>query len=305
MDTGWLLDFVELANSGSFSRAAEGRNITQPAFSRRIKLLEEWAGAVLVDRGSHPVELTVAGRQFLPHVTDILDKLNKARQLTQALEGEANGTLRFASTQVLALSFFPKWLRAIASKTPIGGVNLIANGLEPCEHDMLHGKAQFLLCHYYKGMAFRLPESEFTSVSILTDRLMPVSATDETGEAMYLLDRDQGSSIPLLSYERQTGLGRIFGTVFDLEATLPRMHPVASSHLALLLGLAMEGRGIAWVPASVVRAELEQKSLVEAGGPQWSIPMEIRLFRPREKLSAASERFWTYVTPITAGRDWP
>jgi DNA-binding transcriptional LysR family regulator len=259
----------------------------------------------LVDRGSHPVGLTAAGRQFLVEASEVLDKLEKARQIAQVTEEEAKGTLRFATTQVLALGFFPKWLRTIASQTRINGVNLIANGLEPCEHDMLQGKAQFLLCHYYEGMAFRLPDADYTSISILTDRLMPVAAPNGNGGALYRLDDDSGATIPLLGYEPQTGLGRIFGTVFDIDAIRPQMVPVASSHLALLLGLALEGRGIAWVPASVVRGEIEKKTLVEAGGKQWSIPMEIRLFRPRDKLNPAAENFWRYVTPIAPSGDWP
>ncbi|WP_299753175.1 LysR substrate-binding domain-containing protein [Devosia sp.] len=304
VDSAWLLDFIELARSGNFSRAAELRNVTQPAFSRRVKQLEEWVGVTLVDRGSHPVELTAAGRLFLGQASEILEKLDKARQMAQVIEEEANGTLRFASTQVLALGFFPKWLRTIASRTRIGGINLIANGLEPCEHDMLQGKATFLLCHYYKGMAFRLPDEDFTSISILTDRLMPVAAANEDGTPLYELDDHKDVTIPLLSYEKQTGLGRIFGTVFDIAAIKPKMVPVASSHLALLLGLALEGRGIAWVPASVVRGEIERKRLVEAGSRQWSIPMEIRLFRPRSKLNPAAEKFWSYVAPIAPSSDW-
>lgn len=305
MDSAWLMDFVELAKGGNFSRAAEVRNVTQPAFSRRIKMLEEWAGATLVDRGSHPVELTDAGHQFLDHAVEILEKLNKARQMAQEVEQSSRTTLRFATTQVLSLSFFPKWLRTIASKFKIDGVHLTSGGLEPCEYDVLQGKSQFLLCHHYDGMIFRLPPDEFTWISILPDRLMPVVATDGEGRPLYHLDESNAASLPLLAYEKQTGLGRIFGTVFDIERLTPKLVPVATSHLALLLGLALEGRGIAWVPASVVRAELARRSLVEAGGPQWSISMEIRLFRPRERLSPAAETFWSYVTPIQPDENWP
>jgi hypothetical protein len=54
MDTKWLEDFVSLAETGSFSRTAQLRHVTQPAFSRRIQSLEAWAGADLVDRSSYP-----------------------------------------------------------------------------------------------------------------------------------------------------------------------------------------------------------------------------------------------------------
>lgn len=44
MELKWLEDFTALANTLSFSRAAEVRNVTQSAFSRRIKQLEMWLG---------------------------------------------------------------------------------------------------------------------------------------------------------------------------------------------------------------------------------------------------------------------
>ena len=61
METKWLEDFVSLAETRSFSRSAQLRHVTQPAFSRRIQALEAWAGTDLVDRSSYPTRLTPAG----------------------------------------------------------------------------------------------------------------------------------------------------------------------------------------------------------------------------------------------------
>ena len=61
----WLEDFVSLANTRSFSKSAIERSVTQSAFSRRIRALEEWLGVVLFDRTALPVRLTAQGEQFL------------------------------------------------------------------------------------------------------------------------------------------------------------------------------------------------------------------------------------------------
>ena len=60
MQLAWLEDFVELARTRNFSRAAENRFVTSPAFGRRIRALEEWVGAPLAER-KQPVSLTPAG----------------------------------------------------------------------------------------------------------------------------------------------------------------------------------------------------------------------------------------------------
>ncbi len=72
METKWLEDFVSLAETRSFSRSAQLRHVTQPAFSRRIQALEAWAGIDLVDRSSYPVIGSLGrhrsgGPQRLPH----------------------------------------------------------------------------------------------------------------------------------------------------------------------------------------------------------------------------------------------
>lgn len=58
MNLSWLEDFLALAASGNFSRAAEDSHMTQPAFSRRVRALEEWLSADLFDRSTQPARLT-------------------------------------------------------------------------------------------------------------------------------------------------------------------------------------------------------------------------------------------------------
>ena len=61
MEAKWLEDFLSVARTGSFSLSAAERHITQSAFSRRIKSLEQWVGVALIDRSSYPTRLTAAG----------------------------------------------------------------------------------------------------------------------------------------------------------------------------------------------------------------------------------------------------
>ena len=81
MDTKWLEDFVSLAETRSFSRSAQLRYVTQPAFSRRIQSLEAWAGVELIDRSSYPTNLTPAGHQLYGQALAILQTLHSARAL--------------------------------------------------------------------------------------------------------------------------------------------------------------------------------------------------------------------------------
>ena len=64
MEIRWLEDFLALARTRHFSRAAEQQHVSQPTFSRRIKLLEESMGTTLINRQTLPLSLTPAGEVF-------------------------------------------------------------------------------------------------------------------------------------------------------------------------------------------------------------------------------------------------
>ena len=88
MNLSWLDDFLTLAAIGNFSRAADERHMTQPAFSRRIMALEEWLGVDLFDRGSKPPRLTETGLWFRQVAQDLLAEVarvpGEARVIAEA-----------------------------------------------------------------------------------------------------------------------------------------------------------------------------------------------------------------------------
>src|ERR1041384_3636176 len=101
MDLSWLGDFRALAGTGNFSRAAEERHMTQPAFSRRIRALEEWLGADLFDRRSPPARLTEAGLWFRDVAQDLLAQVARLPGDARAVADTHAKTLRFAATHAL------------------------------------------------------------------------------------------------------------------------------------------------------------------------------------------------------------
>lgn len=76
IETKWLYDFLTLEACRHFSQAAKERNISQPAFSRRIKALEAAIGVVLFDRTSTPLQLTEGGKLFHPVPAAYYSSLN-------------------------------------------------------------------------------------------------------------------------------------------------------------------------------------------------------------------------------------
>jgi LysR family transcriptional regulator, hypochlorite-specific transcription factor HypT len=297
LDLEWLEDFLVLADSGNFSRAAELRAIAQPAFSRHIKSLEEWVGVGLVDRSAHPVTLTEAGKRFQPEVKSLLEELLAARHAARAVDAMAAQRLRFAATHVLSLRFFPDWLAAVEARLSLGPIEVVSDNMAACEELMLQRKVQFLLCHSQPSVSNRLDDVQFMSTRVSEDVLMPVAAQKAAAKADWHIGDKASTDLPVLAYSEASGLGRIMRTLLP-EAFQGRHIVFTAHHAELLKTMVLEGRGIAWLPRSLIDEDLKSGRLQVAGSPRWQVPLDIRLFRRRATQSDATEAFWHAISTI-------
>ena len=118
MDIAALKAFVAVAESGSFSRAAETVFLTQPAISKRIAALEAELGTSLFDRIGRKVQLTEAGKALLGRAHTILIEVEDARRSITNLSGEISGTLAMAASHHIGLHRLPNALKAYNHRYP-------------------------------------------------------------------------------------------------------------------------------------------------------------------------------------------
>ena len=296
MNFQWLEDFLALAATGNFSRAAEERHMTQPAFSRRIRALEEWLGVVLVDRTSHPATLTETGEWFRSVAQEMLQRVARVPDEARAVADASSATLRIASTHALSLTFMPGWLRGLAPGEPAGPMQLVSDVMQQCEGLMLQGRTQFLLCHGHPQVHGRLEAADYPSCVVGSDELVPVPAPAGPGRPAHALEGNGAARVPLLLYSAESGLGRIVRAVLGARLEAMATSVVLTAHLATVLKtMALESRGVAWLPRSLIEAELADGRLLPAGAAPWRVAMEVRLFRAPGRLPRAAEAFWRAV----------
>lgn len=313
LDLQWLEDFLALAESGNFSRAAEARAIAQPAFSRHIRGLEEWVGVDLFDRSAHPAALTAAGQRFLPLLKAVLANLEAARIKARAAHQRAEASLRFAATHMLSLTFFPSWLARMESQLRLGPIQTVSDSARACEDLMLQRRVQFVLCHGHAEASGRLDEAQYSMLCLGRDVLRPVSAPHPDGglgRALHAIGLPP--PVPMLAYSEASGLGRIMRARLHAYAQQPglrtatpsELSEVFSAHHAMLLKtMALEGRGVAWLPESLIAPELLSGALVAAGPDAWNIGVEIRLYRQHAEMAPGAELLWRSAQKQHAQRD--
>lgn len=108
--------------------------------------------------------------------------------------------------------------------------------------------------------------------------------------------------VPFLAYGPSSGLGRIVQHVLGQRATQDtRLRETFLWHQATLLrAMALQGRGIAWLPGMLVQADLAAGRLLRAGKEEWDIPADICLYRQPSAMAPAAEQLWELVQPSPA-----
>ena len=167
---------------------------------------------------------------------------------------------------------------------------------------MRRGEAKLLLCHHHDAAPAELEPRTFDRLPLGQDRLVPVSAPGEAGQALHSL-ADGPVPIAYLAYRPESGIGRILSCSGLIERVQDRLRPAFHAHAALTLAtMAQAGRGLAWLPWSAVERAVSAGILVRAASESWDVPLEICLVRPRARQGAILEEFWLQVRKHTLDR---
>jgi DNA-binding transcriptional LysR family regulator len=296
MESRWLEDFLSLVDTRNFSRSAQTRYTTQPAFSRRIKSLEEWVGAQLFNRATQPITLTLSGERFRPVAEDVLRRLYQGREEARRISEIGAHTIRFAATHSLSLNFFPGWLRAVEMRSHTFNTRLDTAQFNDCIHMLQRGDCHFLISYTHPTVQMHLPVEHFASKIVQHDTLVPVTLPDNAGQPIDRLPGTEDEPVHFLAYTETSAIGRVVEHMIAETRETLHLNRVFVSHMASVLkAMSSEGRGAAWLPASHLEKEFADGSLVRAGDERWNIPVEVRLFRSRDTMPPISEELWSLL----------
>lgn len=304
MDTKWLEDFVTLAKTRNFSRAAQLRHVTQPAFSRRIQALEAWAGTDLVDRSAFPTSLTPAGQTLYDQAEELLQLLQATRSMMRGHANAGQDVLEFAVSHTLALAFFPSWLGQVQGQLGPVKVRLVALNVHDAALRLADGSCDFLVSYHHPAHPLQLDPQRYDVMPLGTDTLAPYCRRTPNGEPLHPLLPTGEQPVPYLAYAPGAYLGRVVDELLRTKGVVlpPALDRVYETDMAEgLKAMALEGHGVAFLPASTVAREVATRRLTLAH-PHLSTPLDIRLYRPAAapvsgRAKALALRFWQAMAP--------
>ena len=298
MDFAWFRDLGRLARTGSFSRAAELGHVSQPAFSRRIRAIEGWVGTSLVDRRSRPVALTGAGARMLEAGLEALERLEHERSRVREAESLPNRrAVTFGMPHSIAWRFYPDWLRTVEERLGPVATRMRADDLPSCVDALDGGDVDFVLAYesrFAPGIASR-PTLE--SVAVGADALVAVCAADACGRPAFAADAPGGgATVPWLRFGAAASITRHLAPLLDELGIGERLEVVYENSMVEALRLrARDGAGVAWLPRSLVAADIEAGSLAATGGAAWELDLTIRLYRLGGPGPSPARDVWTVL----------
>jgi len=302
MEIKWLEDFVSLAETNSFSRSAELRHVTQPAFSRRIQSLEAWLGSDLIDRTSYPTRLTHAGEIFFEQAIAMLGQINNARALLRGKRTSTQTTVDFAVPHTLSLTYMPKWLTELETDFAQFNTRLLALNVHDAVMSLVEGGCDLLLCYHHPQQPLLLDPAQYEMLNMGSEALRAYSRCNKAGQAEFVLPGQTDAPIPFLAYANNAYLGRMVDLILSDAKIPPQFEKCYETDMAEgLKMMALEGRGVAFLPESAVTRELKLKQLARAdnGLSAWEIKMDIRLYRERPSALRPGKqvvsKLWEYL----------
>lgn len=277
MNLKLLQDMLALIEERSFTAAAQRRNVTQPAFSRRIQSLESWLGHRIMERSGPHVRLSQAALRAEPRIRNLVTQMQGLRRFME-LDSMQKAHVVFTMPHTLSIYLYSRIIEALGFGVKPGSqpwmYSLRSAYKQECIGIFMRGDADILICDEETGKTSIPSSFQYRSALLNLDILVPVANRDwwESNFAAGAGDRP----VPLIAYPEESYLWSLIS-----ERCLPLTLEAHSVEILCETALSVAVRelvlrchGVGWLPQSFVNAEIASGKLVNLQSSFGSVPME-------------------------------
>ncbi len=278
----WLEDILAVAETGSFSEAAERRHLTQSAFSRRIRHIEDYVGVDLFDRTKKPVQLRPTTQAQREEMARLAQGLRQVMADLRRGDRVAGNRVVIACQHALTAAPAPSLIRSFQAVNDAAFVRLRSANLDECFGLLLSRQADVSVVYRLPGTAHPVDEDYVETLVLGQDRLVPVRAPG-------------AGTMAYVAYPREVFLGAVMAQHIVPRLTAAAVAKVETALTMAALEFAVEGLGVAWVPASLAAARIAEARLVDLSEELPFVELEITAVRLAGSQGAAAGAFWQHL----------
>jgi len=298
MQLEWLEDILAIAQTGSFSGAAEKRRLTQSAFSRRIKQIEDHVGVELFDRSHKPVVLKATTFAQSEQISQLAASLRQLENDLRRGDRIASNKIIIASQHSLTASFAPSIIQGIQLRGEATYVRLRSANLDDCFGLLLSRQADVAIFYLLQDETNEIRDTYLDMITIGSDRLIPVFANDpgdsHGGEGI--------TEMPYVAYPSDVFFGRLLQKSI-LPMLAPTIAPVPTVETALTLAaleMATIGVATAWVPESLAQERISSGRLVDLSKTLPHCDLLVKAARLQGATGHVEVAFWSQLQVLQA-----
>jgi len=288
---------LAVLETGSFVRAAERRYLTQPAFSRRIKTIENYVGVELFDRSRKPVQLKKSVIDQKSNIQELVTGLRDLLHELKRQDRETHNLIVISSQHAITTSIAPVIVKKLSLNNEVS-ICLRSYNRDECFASLITKQADFLLIYQTTDEALPTQDGFLELRELGTEHLVPVCATTELQKLK--MEYAQGK-IDAVVYPADVFFGQLLNQEIlpQIKSTIS-IHKKAETALTpAALKMVLAGIGVAWLPQSLVATELSIGSLTELSDMLPGCKLSIAAIRLNDVNSPAKELVWQVISSIS------
>ena len=275
MNLEQLRSFVEVAQLGNFTRAAEQLHLAQPSLSRQIASLEHDLGAGLFHRARGGSTLTSAGESLLPLARRMLADAESVRRELAELAGLQRGRVRLGATPTLCISLVAEVLSAFHAAHPAIELHLSEQGSRRLLDELASGELDLALITTSDGTS----AERFSVTPLLVEELVVISSANASPVTTHdTIGLDEVAGLPQIVFSSTYDLRSTTDVAFQAADLTPNV-VLEGAEMDAVLRFVERGLGVAIVPSMVLIDRPGLRSVRLAGPP---LTRAISLARPAD-----------------------
>jgi len=209
----------------------------------------------------------------------------------------------FAVPHTLAFTFLPHWLMELRHRFGAIKTRLIAVNVHDAVLRLTEGSCDLLISYHHPSQPLQLSPDRYEMLVLGHETLAPYAKPDADGGPMFSLPGLPGLTVPFLAFASDAYMARLVDLILKQAGEPAPLEPIYETDIAEgLKAMAVEGHGLAILPASSVRKELRSRRLVPAAPPgRYELTMEVRMYRERpaaaRHVKPIAQALWAFLQP--------
>lgn len=288
----WLEDVVAILESGSLSQAASRRYLTQPAFSRRVRSIEDYLGVELIDRSCKPARPAATLLEQEKRLRGVAQDLKTLVLDLRKSERHASGQVVIGSQHAITTSVLPGLIAGLFGDLGVTFRLRSANRSE-CTGMLITKEADLILTYRSRGELAQPAEEYIEEKLISREKFLPVCSAE-------IRRTTGGNDLPIIAYPSDVFLGSLLET--EILPNIPQdRHIDARVETALTIAalqLAASNVGVTWVPETMLALLPAGSDVAPVDDLLPSADIAITATRLIGKKSDVENRVWAAINDL-------